>query len=87
MNKEIKIGDYVEYEPEVRVSKKYNVYDGEKFKKTNKYFISQKQNKIIKLLICKITILHLLYHNLEFLQYRNNILLPIFVQYLYCRAL
>ena len=48
MNKQIQIGDYVEYQPDVRVSKKYNVYDGEKFKKTNKYFSTQTGENTLK---------------------------------------
>ena len=48
MNKEIKIGDYVEYKPVAKASSKYKVFDSDLWKESDRYFETQTGERALK---------------------------------------
>ena len=48
MNKEIKIGDYVEYKPVAKASSKYKVFDSGLWEESDRYFKTQTGKKALK---------------------------------------
>ena len=48
MNKEVKIGDYVEYTPTAKTSSKYKIFDSGLWEESDRYFKTETGNKALK---------------------------------------